>query len=83
MAIDILEEYAMPEGAITHKLKHNLESLIYVLVWICVLYGDPWVQGSGSGPCDSSTTCLNAWTVPKTLPQVWDLAVFKCGDLHL
>ncbi|KAF8546252.1 hypothetical protein OG21DRAFT_1527957, partial [Imleria badia] len=32
MAINIFEEYVMPEGAINHKLKHNLESLIYVLV---------------------------------------------------
>jgi hypothetical protein len=79
--IEILGEYATQEGATVHQAKHDMESLIYILIWMCVLYGDPQVEGSG--PCDASTTCLNAWTSPKSLPEVHNLAVFKHGDLHL
>ena len=81
MAIKIVGEYAVQEGTTIHQAKHDMESLVYVFIWICVLYGDPRVKGSG--PCDASVTCLNAWTSPKTLKQIRNVAVFKRGNLHL
>lgn len=73
MAIQILKEYATEEGLHAHQPKHDLESLIYVFVWICVLYGDPRVEGNV--PLEACNTCLSTWIVPKCLKQVRDLVV--------
>ncbi|KAF8547964.1 hypothetical protein OG21DRAFT_1489771 [Imleria badia] len=80
MAIEILGEYTVQDGTIQHHPKHDLESLIYVLVWICVLYDDPWVEVSS--PCSATSMCLNTWISPKSLQQVRNLGVFKQGDLY-
>lgn len=79
MAIEILGEYAKQEGSIVHQAKHDLESFVYILIWICVLHGDP---RSGKGAREISTTCLSTWTIPKSLRQIRQLAVFKRGDIH-
>jgi Fungal protein kinase len=79
MAIEILAEYAKQEGTIVHQAKHDLESFVYVLIWICVLYGDP---RNGNSARDVSLTCLSTWTSPKSLKEIRGLAVFKRGDLH-
>ena len=79
MGIKILGEYAKPEDVIMHKPKHDMGSLIYILVWVCVLYENPQV---GDDSRNVNSTCLSAWVSPKNLQQVRNLAVFKCGDLH-
>ncbi|KAJ6499653.1 hypothetical protein C8R47DRAFT_295054 [Mycena vitilis] len=39
MAVEVL--YAKGGKAIAHQPRHDLESLLYVLVWVCVLYAGP------------------------------------------
>lgn len=81
MAIDMLAEYAMPEGRVDHQAKHDLESLVYVLVWICIIHGDP--RTADRGPRHAMDTSLAPWVIPKTLLEIRTLAVFKRGDLYM
>lgn len=62
-----------------HEPKHDLESIIYVLIWICVLYQHPAsLQGT---PRSTQSTCLSARTKCNSLQEVQSLASLKAGEL--
>ncbi|KAG1852488.1 hypothetical protein F4604DRAFT_1296910 [Suillus subluteus] len=46
MAIDLLEEPGL-EGKVTHLYRHDAESLIWVLVWVCLRYQDGKLLSNG------------------------------------
>ncbi|KAG9309567.1 hypothetical protein JVU11DRAFT_10547 [Chiua virens] len=57
MALEMLMEFGsktMPN--VSHKPKHDLEPIIYVLVWMCVLYSHP--NGPQNQPIPAQETCL-------------------------
>jgi hypothetical protein len=77
MALDILRAFGSDTGAnVTHQPKHDLESIIYVIIWICVLY-----PGPNSEPLAAHTTCLKPWAECKSCPQVEALWSMKTGEL--
>ncbi|KAG6369752.1 hypothetical protein JVT61DRAFT_13622 [Boletus reticuloceps] len=77
MALDILHVFGSETGAnVTHPPKHDLESIIYILLWICVLYSGP-----NSNPLAAHTMCLKPWAECKSLPQVEALWSTKTGEL--
>ena len=78
MAIDLLQEYTSPSSNFTHNFTHDLESVIYVLVWVCVLY-----QGPNEIRNDRSIeqTCLKQWASAKTTNDIQALCDQKLGQL--
>ncbi|KIK17895.1 hypothetical protein PISMIDRAFT_39784, partial [Pisolithus microcarpus 441] len=78
MAIDLLREYNSPSKDFMHTFSHDLESLIYVLVWICILYQAP------NEICSDWTieqTCLKQWALAKTTADIQALCDQKVGQL--
>ena len=78
MAIDLLQEYTSPSNNFTHTFSHDLESLIYVLVWICVLYQAPNEIRSDR---TIEQTCLKQWALAKTTNDIQALCDQKLGQL--
>ena len=78
MAIDLLKEYSSPSNDFTHKFSHDLESVIYVLVWICVLYQAPNEIRSDR---KIEQTCLKQWALAKSPNDIQGLCDQKLGQL--
>ncbi|KAI5999608.1 hypothetical protein EDD15DRAFT_2160638 [Pisolithus albus] len=78
MAIDLLREYNSPSKDFTHTFSHDLESLIYVLVWICILYQAPNEIRSDR---TIEQTCLKHWALAKTSTDIRHLWDQKVGQL--
>ena len=78
MSIDILQEYASPTPNFVHTFAHDLESLIYVLVWICVLYQAPKEPHNDR---NIEQTSLKQWASAKTLNDIGNLCDLKLGQL--
>lgn len=77
MALDILSAFgSRATGIVTHQPKHDLESIVYVLIWICVLYSGP-----NTNPLPVQDTCLDSWANCKSIPQVVRLWSTKTGEL--
>ncbi|KAG6372402.1 hypothetical protein JVT61DRAFT_7875 [Boletus reticuloceps] len=78
MAIDLLQQYTSPSINFTHTFLHDLESLIYVLVWICILYQALNEIRSDQG---IEQTCLKQWALVKTVHEIQALCDQKLGQL--
>ena len=78
MAIDLLQEYTRPGNNFTHNFSHDLESLVYVLVWVCVLYQAPNEIRSDQ---TIEQTCLKQWALAKTPNNIQALCDQKMGQL--
>ncbi|KAI6006096.1 hypothetical protein EDD15DRAFT_2151332, partial [Pisolithus albus] len=78
MAIDLLREYNSPSKDFTHTFSHDLESLIYVLIWICILYQAPNEIRSDR---TIEQTCLKHWALAKTSTDIRNLWDQKVGQL--
>lgn len=80
MALDILHVFGLEAVVdVTHQLKHNLESIIYILVWICVLYLNP--KSPEHQPLNAHDMCLCTWTSCKTCTDIEALWSTKMGEL--
>ena len=80
MALDILHVFGLEAMVnVTHQLKHDLESIIYVLVWICVLYLNP--KSPEHQPLKAHNTCLRMWTSCKMCADIEVLWSMKMGEL--
>ncbi|KAG9316231.1 hypothetical protein JVU11DRAFT_2258 [Chiua virens] len=79
MALDILRAFGPePLYNTAHKPEHNLESLIYVFIWICVLY-----TGPGEKSLPAHTTCLEHWVNCKTPSDIESLWTKKTGEVYM
>ncbi|KAI6012161.1 hypothetical protein BKA83DRAFT_4501115 [Pisolithus microcarpus] len=78
MAIDLLREHTNPSKNFIHMFAHDLESLIYILVWVCVLYQAPNEIHSDR---NIEQTCLKQWAVVKTTNDIRALCDQKIGQL--
>lgn len=78
MAINMLIQYTNGSGNIAPSPAHNLESLIYVFVWICVVYSHP---GQVRSDVPLQQTCVKGWTCIKTLQDVETLCNARTGEL--
>ncbi|KAI6013721.1 hypothetical protein BKA83DRAFT_4035192, partial [Pisolithus microcarpus] len=80
MAIDLLQEYNSLSKDFMHTFSHDLESLIYVLIWICVLY-----QAPNKIRCDWTIeqTCLKQWALAKTTADIQALCDQKVSQLSM
>ncbi|KAI6019347.1 hypothetical protein PISMIDRAFT_10731 [Pisolithus microcarpus 441] len=78
MAIDLLREHTNPSKDFIHTFSHDLESLIYVLVWICVLYQAPNEIHSDHS---IEQTCLKQWALVKMTNDIQALCDQKIGQL--
>ncbi|KAG9318971.1 hypothetical protein JVU11DRAFT_1087 [Chiua virens] len=78
MAIDLLQEFTKPSAGFIHTFSHNLKSLIYVLIWICMLY-----QAPNEICCHKTAeqTCLKQWASAKTMSDIEALHDQKLGQL--
>lgn len=78
MAVDILEQYNKPTKGFTHTFAHDLESIVYVLVWVCIIY-----QGPNEVRTDRSIedTCIKLWSQAKTPNDILCLCDQKMGQL--
>lgn len=78
MAIDLLREYTNPSDNFVHTFSHDLESLIYVLVWVCIVY-----QAPNEIRRDKTVeqTCLKQWALAKTINDIQALHDQKLGQL--
>lgn len=80
MAIELLSEYICPTNDFTHTFSHDLESLIYVLVWICVLYESPNEIRKDK---TIEQTFLKQWALAKTITDIQLLRDQKLGQLSV
>ena len=78
MAIDMLIQYANGSGNVAPSPAHDLESLIYVFVWICVVYSCP---GQVRSDVPLQQTCVKGWTSIKMLQDVVTLCNSRTGEL--
>lgn len=65
--------YASPTPNFVHTFTHDLESLIYVLVWICVYQAPKEVCNDQN----INQTCLKQWALAKTLNNIGNLCDLK------
>lgn len=80
MAVDLLHEYAKPSSNnFVHTFSHDLESLIYVLVWVCILYQAP---NEIRRDKTIEETCLRQWAMAKTTNDIQALCDQKRGQLQ-
>ncbi|KAN0094988.1 hypothetical protein V8E55_003275, partial [Tylopilus felleus] len=80
MALEILHAFASETPVnFTHQPKHDLESIVYVLIWICVLYSNP--NSLEHRPCNPHEMCLSGWASCKTCKDVEMLWSTKTGEL--
>ena len=80
MAIDLLQENTCLSSNFTHNFTHDLESLVYVLVWVCILYQAP---NEIRGDQTIEQTCLKQWALAKTPNNIQALCDQKLGQLSL
>ena len=66
MAIDMLIQYMNGSGNVAPSAAHDLESFIYVFVWICVVYSHP---GKVHSDVPLQQTCVKGWTSIKMLHE--------------
>ena len=78
MAIDLLQEYNSPSNDFVHKFSHDLEYIVYVLIWVCVLYQAPNKIRSDR---TIEQTCLKQWASAKTPNNIQGLCDQKLGQL--
>ena len=80
MALDILRAFGSEtEVTVSHEPKHDLESIIYVLIWLCVLYLNP--KSPENRPLPAYNTCLHTWMACKMLSDVEALWSMRTGEL--
>ncbi|KAI5993316.1 hypothetical protein EDD15DRAFT_933306 [Pisolithus albus] len=79
MALAHLHGYFNNTNRVTHTQAHDVESLIYALVWVCVLY-----QAPGEIRTDRTIyeTNLKSWVSIETPQDVVDLCDIKLGQLQ-
>jgi len=80
MAIDMLIQYVNGSGSVAPSPAHNLESLIYIFVWICVVYSRP---GQVLSDISLQQTCVKGWTCIKTLQDVETLCNARTRELTM
>ena len=80
MVIDMLIQYANGSGNVAPLAAHDLESLIYVFVWICIVYSRP---GQVRSDISLQQTCVKGWTCIKTLQDVETLCNARTGELTM
>jgi len=78
MAIVMLIQYVNSSGNISPSSTHDLELLIYVFVWICVVYSH---LGQVRSDAPLQQTCVKGWTCIKTLQDVETLCNARTGEL--
>lgn len=78
MSLGLLREYSRPTNNFVHTVSHDLESLIYVLVWMCVLYQAP---NDVREDKTIEQTCLKPWVEAKTMHEIRLLHDQKLGQL--
>jgi len=78
MAIDMLIQYVNGSGNTPPSPAHDLELLIYVFTWICVVYSHP---GQVHSDVSLQETCMKGWTSIKTLQDVETLCNTRTGEL--
>ncbi|KAI6020926.1 hypothetical protein BKA83DRAFT_4126818 [Pisolithus microcarpus] len=78
MAINLLREHTNLSEDFIHMFSHDLESLIYVLIWICILYQAPNEIHSDRS---IEQTCLKQWALAKTTNDIQALCDQKIGQL--
>ncbi|KAH7916853.1 hypothetical protein BV22DRAFT_1135973, partial [Leucogyrophana mollusca] len=78
MAIQILGEYARPTGKSKHTPANDIESIIYVFIWICICYEGP--GGAVRQDVGVHETALEPWVSAKSFPEVLRLSWTKAGQ---
>ena len=78
MAINMLILYMNGSGNIAPSPAHDLESLIYIFVWICVIYS---CLGQVHSDISLQQTCVKGWTCIKTLQDVDTLCNARTSKL--
>ncbi|KAI6028039.1 hypothetical protein BKA83DRAFT_4038533, partial [Pisolithus microcarpus] len=80
MAVDLLQDHTNLREDFIHTFSHDLESLIYVLIWICVLY-----QALNKICSDHSIeqTYLKQWALAKMTNGIQALCDQKISQLSL
>ena len=78
MAINMLIQYMNGSRNTPPSPAHDLESLIYVFTWICVVYSCP---GQVCSDVSLQETCVKRWTSIKTLQDVETLCNARTGEL--
>ncbi|KAI6036149.1 hypothetical protein BKA83DRAFT_4005461, partial [Pisolithus microcarpus] len=79
MALTLLRKYSSNTNQFMHTQAHDLESLIYVLVWVCVLYQAP---GEICMDRTINETCLKAWVLVKSPQDIATLCDVKLSQLQ-
>lgn len=75
MSANILVNYKKPD-AIVHSASDDIESLIYVLIWICVLYAGPKTLRQDK---HATQTILKTWVSVYSPNDAVDLGIHKIG----
>ncbi|KAG1840485.1 hypothetical protein DFJ58DRAFT_689182 [Suillus subalutaceus] len=78
MAIDLLEEPGL-KGKVTHLYRHDAESLVWVLIWVCLRYEDGKLL-SGKKPLDDWLRVDAKGCGEKKSAFIWK---FRHGDVDL
>jgi hypothetical protein len=76
MAVELL----MDGKKVTHRPSHDLESLFYVLVYICTNLGGPGIPRSLEELIRFSSLPIAGWFIPETSFE--GLATYKLGVAH-
>ena len=63
-------------GTVAHSASDDIESLVYVLVWMCVLYASPGVLRKDK---HVTQTVLKPWVMVSLITDVVNLGVHKVG----
>ena len=74
MLLKILLDYK--NGTVAHSASDDIESLVYVLVWMCVLYAGPGVLRKDKYV---TQTVLKPWVTVSSVTDVVSLGVHKAG----
>ena len=77
MSVNILRSYT--RNGMTHSASDDIESLIYVLIWMCVLYAGP---GTLRKDKHINKTVLKSWVSVTNETDASALAGFKTGLKH-
>ena len=80
MSLDLLQEFINPHNAFIHTYAHDLESLIYIIIWICNLYQAPHEIWSDK---IIEQTCLKQWSIAKNVNDIEAFYDQKLGQLML
>jgi len=74
MSVNVLRSYT--RNGTTHSASDDIESLVYVLIWMCILYAGP---GTLHKDKHISKTVLKTWVSVTNETNVLALAGFKTG----